>query len=234
MKKFTIVTALAISSLMVKLYAQTKAESIFNIPAEYVYNTHTVYLREGAKMVIEMADVTDYGLLKNLDSIVRMMQDDIVFYNGSFQPMDNVRIDYAVENEGGNAKMRFKKYAPDGDIYVKHNGQIARLKVEQDTIRITINKPPQEHSSHMYLYDFPVQVTFLLNNYTDINSLLNDKGSLNRFISTLATAALPKTYSPNISENRTVINYYPFKPGSNLTMSILRKKDEGSVRLSKK
>jgi hypothetical protein len=218
---------------MGKLHAQTKAESIFNIPAEYVFNTHTVHLQDGATMVVEMADVTDYSLIGNLDSIVRVMRDDIAFYKSSFQPMDNVRIDYAVEKESGNAKMRFKRYTPDSDIYAKCNGEIARLKVEQDTIRITIGKPPQGHSSHMYLYDFPVQVTFLLNNYTDINSLLSDKGLVNRYISTLATASLPKTYSPNINEHRTVIHYYPYKPGTNLTKSVVRKKDEGSVPLSK-
>ena len=74
MKRLILSVALIIISLSGNLYAQARVSgqrtnSVFNISDDYIYNTHTVYLEHDAKMIIELADVTDYVMLNNLDSL---------------------------------------------------------------------------------------------------------------------------------------------------------------------
>jgi hypothetical protein len=130
--------------------------------------------------------------------------------------MDNVRIDYVLKKNSDNTIMRLKKYKPEGTVYVKRDGSFSRLKLEQDTIRIMLTKPLIEHTSPTSFYDFPLQITFLLNNYADINTLLADKGLLNHIVDTFATVSIPKPYNANISETGTTINYFPFKASKRL------------------
>ncbi len=226
MKKTTAIVMLLVSSILTS-FAQTRADRIFNISDKYIYNTDTVHLQNNNKVIIEMADVTDYVMLKNLDSVVRLLQQDIEFYKDSFKELDNVRIDYALEKDSDNTKLRFRKYQPAGDIYVKRGGQFARMKLEQDTIRIVLKKPLLEHNSHMSFYDFPVQITLLLNNYAaDLSTVLNDR-ILNQAIDTIATASLPKVYDPNISQHRTTVDYWPYLPKKKLVRNTI---DDGEER----
>ena len=215
MKQLVLSVALITISLSGNLHAQSRVSgqrtnSVFNISDDYIYNTHTVYLEHDAKMIIEMADVTDYVMLKGIDSLVRQMRFDIDFYKDSLTALDNVRIDYAIRLESDNTMIRFKKYSPDGDIYVKRHGELSKMKVERDTIRLIVRKAKTEHNSRMHFYDFPVQVTFILNNYTDLDSVLKYEGLLEKITDTLAARTIPKVYDPNISEHRTEIEYHPF------------------------
>jgi len=215
MKRLVLSVALIVISLSSNLYAQSsiagkRTNSVFNISDDYIYNTHTVYLEHDTRMIIEMADVTDYVMLNNLDSLVRQMRFDIDFYKDSLTALDNVRIDYAIRLESDNTMIRFKKYSPDGDIYVKRHGELSKMKVERDTIRLIVRKQKTDHNSKMFFYDFPVQVTFILNNYTDLDSVLKYDGLLDKIKDTLAARTMPKVYDPNISKHRTEIEYYPF------------------------
>lgn len=206
-------------------YAQTFAdyinahrETTFQIPEASIYHTHTVYLHDHEKMVIEMTDITDYTMLSDIDSILREALADAAFYKDSFTELQNVRIDYDIKLGSDNTIMRFKKYNPDGDIYVKQNGKMARMKIARDTFRIIFRKPLHDHSSKMYLYDYPVQVTFLMNNYNNLYTLLQDKGMLKHTIDTLAKATLPEIYSPRLSHHRTEVEYMPYTAYKTMTV----------------
>ena len=216
MSKFLLIAGLLVG-LGGTLRAQTKADRVFNMPEKYIYNTHRVHLRGDGLLTIEMADVTDYEMLKNLDSILNRALDDIAFYKDSIQPTDNVRIDYTLQKESDNIMIRFKKYKADGDVFVKKGNELSRLKLEQDTVRILLKKPEKERDSHMHFYDFPVQLTFLVNNYTDLNTLVGDKGMLSHIADTLSSVTQPKVYDPAISRHRTNIDFYPYRIGRTLT-----------------
>lgn len=186
---------------------------LFNLSDEYAYNCHEVYLENNEWMIIQLADVTDYLMLRNMDSLMNVVWQDIQVFRDSSGPMENVRVDYAMKLETDESMMRFKKYAPDGSIMIKKGGELSMLKVEKDTIRFIIRKQMLEHNSHMHFYDFPVQVTFLLNNYTNLGRILNDRNRLNSIIDSLGEASIPVLYDPNISFHRTTALYYPYRPG---------------------
>ncbi len=230
MKKALAIAVLALAGYGEGLYAQTRADRMFNMPQQYIYNTHTAHLQERNRIVIEMADATDYIMARNLDSIVRIMLTDIAIYKDSIQDMDNVRIDYVLRKGSDNTIMRLKKYKPEGGVYVKRDGAFSKLKLEQDTIRISLAKPLAEHAMPMSFYDFPVQITFLLNNYTELDALLNDKGLLNHIVDTFAAKSITKPYSPNISKTGTVIDYFPFKASKR--MDVYRKQDEDDNKIT--
>lgn len=218
-------------------YAQTFAEYInahrettFQIPPASIYHTHTIYLHDHEKMVIEMTDITDYTMLSDLDSVLRVALADAAFYKDSVTELQNVRIDYDIKLGSDNTIMRFKKYNPDGDIYVKQNGKMSRMKIARDTFRIIFRKPLHDHSSKMYLYDYPVQVTFLMNNYTNLYTLLQDKGMLQQTIDTLAKSTLPERYSPRLSQHRTEVEYMPYTAYKTMTI----KRDDTPTAVSKR
>ena len=210
MRKVNFLAALLFAVSACSVSAQTKADKLFNIPEKYVYNVHTAHLHDGARMMVEMADVTDYVMLKNLDSFVAMMQRDVDFYKDSIKGPENVRVDYAFEWGSDKAMIRFRRHQPSGDIYVKTAGELSRMKVEQDTVRLLIRKKPMEHSNPSFLYDFPVQITFLLNNFSDLKTISSEKGLINSIVDAFAKASLPKPYHANLSEHRTKFDYYPF------------------------
>lgn len=202
-------------------YLRTHTESTFNMSQSYIYNRHVVTLRDNEQIIIEMADVTDYTMLSNLDSLLRSALEDVVFYKDSVAPLDNIRIDYATTLESDNTLIRFRKYRPDGDIYIKRHGELAHMKIERDTFRLTLRKPLLEHNSHMHFYDYPVQVTFLMNTYTNLYNLLQDKGVLKQAIDTMAHATLPKVYNPEISKHRTLVEYRPYSKDKTLIVQHL-------------
>lgn len=186
-------------------------ETSFGLAPADIYHRHIVWLKNGEKMIIELADVTDYTLLRHLDSLLESALADVVFYKDSVAPLEHVRIDYDVKLESDNVLMRFRRYKQDGDVYVKkQNGDMARIKIERDTFRIIIRKPLLEHNSQMHFYDYPVQVTFIMNNYTNLYDLVSDKPMLRHIIDTLATATAPDEYDPDINRHQTTAEYHPY------------------------
>lgn len=191
-------------------YANAHRETTFAIPEATIYNTHTVYLHDNERMIIEMADVTDYTMLKDLDSLLRTALNDVAFYKDSATALQNVRIDYDLKLESDDIIMRFKKHDPNGDVYVKRHGETLRMKIARDTFRIIVRKPLVEHNSHMHMHDYPVQVTFIMNNYANLYGLLQEKVTLNSIIDTLSKAVLPEVYQFALDKHQTTIEYNPY------------------------
>ena len=98
------------------------------------------------------------------------------------------------------------------------NGEVSNFKIEQDTIRILINKLvangqkfPIDHSYH------PAQITFVLNNYNNLETLLQQKGKLQSYIDTMAIASRPKKEVDPYSY-KTTLYYHPFDTGTAFAM----------------
>ena len=149
-----------------------------------------VYLQNG-KMILDMINVQDYQYLNNLDSILIQFRKDIAFYKDSLENgTGNVRIDYVLNAAKEYKQIRFKKYPPEGDIYVNRHGETERLKLEQDTIRILIQNivgPPKSATFNWSSFIHPIQATIVLNNYTDIDKVIADKAMLHHIIDTLTS-----------------------------------------------
>jgi len=171
----------------------TGTEKMFNIDG-IVNIEDFVYFKNG-KMILEMRDVHDYENLKNLDSVLMQFRKDIAFYKDSLENgIGNVRIDYRIDltkNTGSDNRMiRFIKYNTAGDMYVKRNGDIERLKIEQDTIRLLFQVTGHQdilnattHSFGRLIY--PIQVTFVLDNFTDIDKIISEKDVILHALDTL-------------------------------------------------
>jgi hypothetical protein len=211
MNRFFLATALIVS-LQGKLCAQTeetkpccgdrmgwtKTQQTFNTP-QMVSIRDYVYLQNGGKMIVELTSVEDFDKLKNLDSLIRNFIKDISFYKDSLEgSAGNVRIDYVVHANQEHREIRFKKYRPDGDIYVSKYGEISKLKIEEDTIRILLHVQGKEIMTKFvglsgkrpkkkvpYTPQYQLQITFCLNNYTDINKLIAGPAMLRHIIDTL-------------------------------------------------
>jgi hypothetical protein len=197
------------------VHRKSKAEMLFNMNPPFVNNIHTAHLLKGEAMIIELADLNDYDLLNNLDSIMEEMMKDIEFYKDSMPVTGNIRIDYVITEDSREKIMRFVKYPSSGDLYVKQNIDIARLKLDQDTVHIILQKKPNDRSNHAHFYDFPAQVTFCLNNYADIDTLLNNKGFLRSIVDTLKNAIPAKKINPEHDfpyggPTQSTVDYYPY------------------------
>lgn len=222
MKRLLLSTALIAISLQGKLCAQetpkvklSKTESNFNMDPERVRNRHWVSLPKDEKMLVELHAPDDYKLISNLDSLLSVFLSDISFYKDSLDGKGNARIDYAFTLNAGVRKIRFKKYSPDGELFISRQSDIAQLKIEQDTVRIVFprwssrvyDKKDGVKNSHT---DIDAQITFCLNNYADLALLLQDKGMLSHIIDSLALGTNPGKRKNVGSFGSTSIAYSPF------------------------
>lgn len=167
----------------IKKFAEwSKTEKTFNAP--YIPDIRDfVYLKNG-KAIFELRQVNEYALFKNMDTILEGLVRDIAFYKDSLdQGTSSVRIDYNLERGKDLRQIRFKKTRQDGDIYINRHGATERLKIEQDTIRILLPSTKMNR----YNISYPIQVTFVLNNYSDISKLIGENEVLNHAIDTLAS-----------------------------------------------
>ena len=214
---------LALLSIPAQLCAQcddmneTPADRIFNTSKYLMRHRHVAYLENGNKMTIELFYLDDYATLKNIDSLVRTVMQEIAFYKDSLDDLgtDNVRIDYAYTRDNRFKKIRFKRYNA-GNSFASLNGNVSALKLNQDTIRIKISN----EEAHIYRCPsaaerwkqaektHPVQITFVLNSYSDINELAK-RGVLNRIKDTFITRVNAENSLKNSSRYSTIF-YSPY------------------------
>lgn len=228
------IAMLILISIQGKVLAQYAAKATPPMKADFMFNSreyminhrHNVYLPKGNKMIVELFDVKDYESLHELNTILQGLKKDMSFYKDSLANMgaDNVRIDYTMTDGKSDRKIRFTRHAANGDAFIVKNGETARLKINQDTIRIRITKEYDERpfSSYMKWKDYkwyqPVQVTFLVNSFEDIDELINDN-KLSGIIDTLAVQTKFKKgdkYSPFYYH--TTVFYRPYEKNKELVL----------------
>ncbi len=228
MKKTILCLALMLISQAGSLFAQdgnysaeyranqnrSKTDKTFNIWTLHINLRDIVQLKD-AKMTLEMQNITDFENFKKLDSILMNFMKDIAFYKDSLdmQAAGHVRIDYVISPEYSFKKIRFKKYYPDGDIYINRSGETSKLKLEQDTIHIIVEK--LLHKSKCAI-PYNIQATFVLDNYTDVDKIIADRAELHRILDTLEKENRTKqTDKPHRYPEMTIVyNPYFFGPNS--------------------
>lgn len=195
MKKLILFTALALASLQGVVYAQSdevkawmkrsNTQRVFSPVGKFNTRFRDFVTLKNAKLIIDATSLRDYDYFKPMDSLLMSFQKDIVFYKDSLSAnmAGHVRIDYVI-NEGSNTrKIRFKKYTPDGDCYATTKGNVTQLKMEQDTVRIIIEKRVEVHKDYYEWYQ--CQATFIINNYTDVANIIADQPEIRHIIDTL-------------------------------------------------
>lgn len=179
----------------------TRTDATFNTPGEFVQHRHMVTLEKGAKIIFELSDIRDYDVVQNLDSIISRVCEEIDFYGDSIssENYQSVRVDYVADNSVNHKQIRFTKYPFTSDIFLEKKGEISKLKIERDTVRIRIypafstdEVSKTEYKKMSFRPTFPIQITLILSNYNDLKTL-NEVYDLNRMVDTLSKLAAPKT-----------------------------------------
>ncbi len=183
-----------------KLPERNSTERNFDMPERFINIRDFVYLPDNGRMILELNNTEQYNELKNLDSVLKEFIRNISFYKDSLENGSNhLRIDYTIDGAYSFSKIRFKKYVADGSVFMNNNGDVARLKLEQDTVRLYFRHNPvlprQAGNGNLWAknYDYNhshagmFQVTFFVNNYTDLAKIAMDKTSLQHTIDTLAS-----------------------------------------------
>lgn len=225
MKKLILITALIAISLPGKLFAQSyvakqmsksKTEQTFNANDAFFNIRDFVVLKEG-RMILDLHYLKDYEGFRNMDSLLTEFMKDIAFYKDSLSanPTGHVRIDYVINPEYSFKKIRFKQYNADGKIFMNQGGDISKLKFEEDTVRIIMQKsrPGLGHGKNgPCQIPYAIQATFLLGNYYDVNRVLADK-VLNNVVDTLEKASQKKQTNTRSSTDQQSIIYNPYYTG---------------------
>ncbi len=229
MKKLILIAALTVIGLTGKVYAQngytagalramntSKADLTFNTWDSWINIRDFVTLKEG-RMILELNDLSDYQDFRNLDSILTGFRKDIAFYKDSLNsnPTGNMRIDYAINSEYTYKKIRVRKYNPNGSMFVNKDGDISRLKFEQDTVRIIIHKSREGFGIQKCTIPYSIQVTFLLDNYYDVDKVIADN-VLKGIVDTLEKRSFSKKAKKFIYRHPVTIKYNPYFTGKNI------------------
>ena len=189
MKKI-IVLLMLVTGITGKAIAQdettmSNADRVFNIPADQVKRSFTANLGKGNVMKIELTDIEDLERFKNIDSLVKIfLQDMIPLKDSLADELSSRHIDYLTD-ELGRKKIRIRTSKPQGSSFLLQQGNLAALKLEQDTIVFsgsyvytitsTLLKPFKEVRYY--------RLSFFVNQWTDLNQL--STAGLNEKVSTI-------------------------------------------------
>ncbi|ACU59634.1 hypothetical protein [Chitinophaga pinensis] len=138
MKKVTCFLMLLLSITGI-LYAQNNThtsneDKVFDVPEQEINKRFQIALDKGDKMQVELVDMRDLACIGNIDSLLKIFLKDIAPLKDSLLDELSVkRIDYVMEPPAAK-KLRFKQFRPAGTSYLVQQGNMAALKLEQDTV----------------------------------------------------------------------------------------------------
>ncbi|HYD21465.1 MAG TPA: hypothetical protein VEB40_08325, partial [Flavipsychrobacter sp.] len=179
-----------------------------------IKHRHTVHLERGNRMIIELGALSGYQRLRDINSILKRVQKNVAAYADSIpeEYNEHLIVKYVTSVMPDNDKVRFRR-VNDGDVFMERNGELTRIKVPQDTIRILVynsaeagERKPNDLFSESYL---PVYINLLLNNYSDIQQLIDDKQDVQHYIDTMALLAKPKKDRGRRDPGSSTIYYRP-------------------------
>lgn len=138
-------------------------------------------LGKGNKLQIELKDMADLDRLKNMDSILRVFLQDIEPLKDSLSDeLTSKRIDYVTDSTG-RKEMRFQQFHPKGSSFIMNKGDLAALKLEQDTVNLigTVNFIAKYSFRKAFPDTRSYRVSFFVNQLNELPAILaaglNDK-----------------------------------------------------------
>ena len=176
--KNSIVWLMLLLGITVDLFAQEKSDNVFRVPQGYIFHRKFyIELDKGNRFYIEMGDINDLSRLINIDSIMNYFVKDLSLLKDSLN--DEVtakRIDYLIDPNGMH-KIRFRQYQPRASSFLVQNGELASLRVEQDSIYIigTVPDPAPAHEKLSSSFPRYYKLSFLLNSIEELNTYLDGR-----------------------------------------------------------
>jgi hypothetical protein len=159
----------------------TNGEKIFELSPDIFQRRFIIELGKGNKLQIELNDMADLALFKNMDSVLRVfLQDMEPFQDSLGDPLSSKRIDYLADSSG-RKKIRIQQFMPKGSSYLVQRGETASLKLEQDTVNFIGAVPFRaKYTLRKAFMDIRhYRLSFYVNNIVDlknyIGSGLNEK-----------------------------------------------------------
>ena len=193
MKKTILLSLLFIAGLA-KLSAQhrtygwqltAKADATFSMTELSINHRHKIWFGNGNIMAVELKEHNGYANLADLETLLAQAKQDLEFVNDTIAtcPECNYRIDYLLN--ANNVKMyRVQKFQPKGTFLFEQNGTERKpFKSERDTFRI-LGMDKDGYRSY--------QITFLLKRFSEMESILSQKGKINSIIDTFSKVSAPK------------------------------------------
>jgi hypothetical protein len=163
---------------------KTKADNTFELPPDYPKRRFIIDLERGNKLQIELVHMSDLNRFVNMDSVLRIFFQDIAFLKDSLaDELGNKRIDYLFDSTSLK-KIRLQQFKTAGTSYLVKDGEIALLKLEQDTVNF-IGKVSyvDEKSKKETVRERYYRLSFLVNKLNDLAGYMD--GRLNEKVRTI-------------------------------------------------
>jgi len=178
MKKIAVLmlaTGITLTAIAQQESIAVKTAKTFELPAGSIRRIFTIELDKGNKMQVELPDMDDLDHLNSIDSLVRNYLEDIKPFKDSLSDeLSSKRIDYLVDSTGKN-KIRIQTFQSKGSSFLVGNGDIAALKLDQDTINILI--PVSYNAGHYRQKNLTLtrycRLRFFINHASDLNNYAN-------------------------------------------------------------
>jgi hypothetical protein len=154
--------------------ALTNEDKTFELPANKITRRFWIELDKGNKMQVELRNIKDLEHFANVDSLIRMFLQDLSPLKDSLSDeLSYKRIDYVIDAAKAK-KIRIYKGRSSSNSYLIQQGEVAALKLEQDTIHFlgSVNS------------DHPYRLSFFVNNWNELGAYAD--GRLNDKLHTLA------------------------------------------------
>ncbi len=170
---------------------KSQSDKTFELSPDYPSRRFTVDLGKGNKMQIELVNLEDLNRFTKMDSVIRVFLKDIEPIKDSLgdETMSR-RIDYVTDTMGLK-KIRIQKIKPKGSNFVVRDGDVALLKLEQDTVNFlgSTSFVAKYTARKAFTKTRYYRVSFFLNDLSDLDSYLD--GSLNGKIQALQNTTKP-------------------------------------------
>lgn len=177
---------LLLLSVLGHLYAQDNnkisgEEKVFGLPPHSIQREFWIDLGKGNQLLIQLGTMADLDRLGNMDSLLLVFFSDMRSFKDSLaDPLPSKRIDYVIDSSG-RKKIRIRQFRPSGSSFLLDQGEPAMLKLEQDTINITIitSLPVNQRRSGMAQVRYD-RLRFFINQYNELEGYVT--GGLNNKI----------------------------------------------------
>lgn len=128
----------------------------------------------GNRASLELAKLNQIDSLPDLDSLMGLITKSLVLLSDSLNDeLSNQRIDFIAGNIN---KVRIVRYPQKDGIFQLNNGSVTQLKVEQDTLRITLyTREPMLQNKKTISFYRAYFLNFYVNNIKELSSLPLDK-----------------------------------------------------------
>lgn len=225
MKKLLLIVALTCAkghTFAQNQYAKpvgNKTDQVFNIHPWQVNIRDFVHLKDNERMIIELKNVNDYNKLADIKQTLTTLMKDAAFYRDSLDNNPgNVRINYVTYEDKDITHFQFKRYAPEGDIYVQKKGELSHLKLEQDTVSVVmyvrgeeisyVDRSTGEKERVTVKPQYPISVSFYLNRYSDIEKMIAETDFVHIFDTLKSTKKEGTVNNPNKFVSTTIYKPY--------------------------